>query len=103
MAKSFKMTDKQKEDYVDVLINGDIPDQETFTKEETLYIAQAVCAWAASQITFAIDDCVHEKTDLPSLVANCEFKTIEEGISSTEDLIEEELCETADFVLEHFI
>ncbi|MFA5696521.1 MAG: hypothetical protein WC917_03705 [Bacilli bacterium] len=93
------MNEEQKQEYVDLMIEGNLPNQETFTKEEAKYLTQTALTWASQQIEHKIGELLHD--DIPNLVANCEYKTIEEGIKDVEEDFENQLLETVDFIENH--
>lgn len=91
------MKEEQKQKYANDIVSGSLPDQESFTKEEVKYLAGTILAWASQQIEHTLDEALHE--DIPSLVANCEYVSIESGITDTELGIRNDFEELQDFIL----
>jgi hypothetical protein len=92
------MNEKQKQDYVDLILSGGLPKQESFSQEEMKYLVISVATWASEQVRKAVASAMHD--DIPNLVQNCEYETIEEAIKDVQETFEEEILKTADFISE---
>jgi len=94
------MKEEQKQKYVDDIVSGSLPDQESFTKEEMNYIAMSILAWCAEQIDHTWLEMKHD--DIDNLVANCEYKTPNEAIQDVEQGMEDEMLGLRDFIMDYF-
>ncbi len=90
------MTEEQKQKYVDDIVCGSLPDQESYTKEEVREIAKILLVWSAEQIDHSWGEMKHD--DVPDLVAQCEYKTIEEGIEDVQEGFENDILGLRDFI-----
>jgi|JI10StandDraft_1071094.scaffolds.fasta_scaffold176422_4 hypothetical protein len=88
------------EKYTEDIINGVLPDQESFTKDEMREIALNVVSWAVLQVEHAWSEMKHD--DIPELVANCEYKTPEEAISDVQEGFDDEVYNLIEFMTHHF-
>ena len=92
------MNPEKEQKYIDDILGGSLPDQETFTKEEVFCISKVILSWASLQINHVIEEHFHD--DIPNLVAVCGYKTIEEGIEDTEQALKDELFGLRDYISE---
>lgn len=99
MAKQY-IKPEQIEPYIDAVVNGYIPEQETFTKDEVAWLMTTVAIWCSLQLEHEIDESFHD--DVQNLVANAEFETIEEGIEDVQEGIKERLYGLMDFMQKWF-
>ena len=94
------MNEEKMSQFVDCIINGSIPKQESFTPEEVLYIAKSVLVWSAEQINHTVEESITENVD--SLVACANFASIKEAIIDIETTWAEEFLNLRDFIASHF-
>ena len=92
------MDEKQKAEYVDLIVGGGLPKQESFSQEQMKYLVMSVATWASEQVRHAMATAKHD--DIPGLVKNSEYKSIEEAVEDVQNGIEEEILKTADFISE---
>lgn len=85
-----------KLEYIDNVVSGCIPEQETYSKEEVMYLSKTLLIWAAEQIHNSISQI--EIEDIPSMVKECDYKTIEEATKDIQDSTIEELSELKKFI-----
>ena len=92
------MTEKKKDNYVDCIVNRQFPKQKSFTAEEAKYLVDVTLCWAAEQLDHEIGETMHK--DIPSLVNNCEYESIEDAIEDTQLFWEEQMLGLRDFIFE---
>jgi len=90
------MNETKKQEYTEAIVSGNIPNQETYTKEEVLHLAKNILAWAALQIDHTWYEMKHD--DVPDLVKSCEYKTPVEAITDVEQDFEEKMFNLRDFI-----
>lgn len=77
------MSEEKKIAWTDCIVNGELPDQETFTKEEMEFLMKTVMTWVSLQMEHELEEVEHK--DIPELVRECEYKTIEDGCKDIQE------------------
>lgn len=84
------------ESYPLAIVDGNIPEQDSFTRAEATVLVQSALAWAGVTLEQAFEQIKHK--DIPNLIANCEYKTIEEGINDVQEGFEQHIEEQVEFI-----
>lgn len=94
------MTKEKKQEYVDLIVSGDFPKQDTFTPEETFYLVQTALVWAANQIDHTTGDTLYtDEDEVEEMVERCEYKSIKEAIIDDRQMAKEEFFDLQVFIL----
>lgn len=94
------ISDTQGQQYADNVVNGILPDQISFNREEVKLLVDTLLEWSAQQIEDLLAGL--NSHDLESLVANCEFDTPKEALEDMREDWSEQIGATADFIRKHY-
>lgn len=90
----------KQEEYTEDIINGRIPNQNTFTHGEVDFLLKTLLAYVVNQINDTVDEC--KTQDMDELISDCGYKTIKEALIDKEMYWQEEIFSLSDFLEHHF-
>lgn len=95
------MTEEKKQKYVELIVSGDFPKQDTFTLEETFYLVQTALVWAANQIDHTTRDTLYtDEHEVEDMINHCEYKSIKEAILDDRQMAKDEFFDLQVFILD---
>lgn len=94
------MDETKKQAWIDELVgNGALPAQETFTKEEVRVLVQTALTWASSQIEHTIDEAKIEDDDIAGFISEAEFESQEKAVADVQEGWVDKFTSLQDFIL----